>query len=521
MAPRTLSRRAVAGWRDLRYRASERGEPAARQRHRPVSQRSAVPRRRDRERPCADVPGDRDDRRRRRIRRRYAGDPGTLRRSRPRAPPAEPRPVGGAQRRTRGRAWRIRRFPRRGRSLPAREDRPSGGRPGHASRRRARVQRVALHRRGGPLPSRRGPTARGRGHAPGTAPREPHSPARRRRPPRPRRRDRRLRGEPAGLRGVGLVPPAVPARHAVGVDRCDARRLSRASRAEPRPDPHDARKRDPRSRALLLRSRAAARASRGGRTRVSGGLPARCRRVLPGGAGRRRGSGVSCGGEGATGIPRRGREPALLLPRPHADGGPASRHRRPALARGHGYAAQRGAHALSPAGPRVRGRGVPRASTLGRAAGDRATCPQATELGPRGRWSRHRRRQRAARHGRDPVSRTLLVAFGGMLGSIARYWLAGVIQRLDGVEFPFGTLGVNVLGSFIVGVVMALSLERGTLPPNARIFLAIGLCGGFTTMSTFSYETMALLRDGQAILGLGNVAATLIACLVAVWLGQV
>jgi len=119
------------------------------------------------------------------------------------------------------------------------------------------------------------------------------------------------------------------------------------------------------------------------------------------------------------------------------------------------------------------------------------------------------------------VSRTLLVAFGGMLGSIARYWLAGVIQRLDGVEFPFGTLGVNVLGSFIVGVVMALSLERGTLPPNARIFLAIGLCGGFTTMSTFSYETMALLRDGQAILGLGNVAATLIACLVAVWLGQV
>ena len=212
---------------------------------------------------------------------------------------------------------------------------------------------------------------------------------------------------------------------------------------------------------------------------------------------------------------------AAAKARPEFLGEAASRHRRPALARGHGHAAQGGAHALSPAGPRVRGRGVPRASTLGRAAGDRATCPQATALGPRGRWSRHRRRQRAARHGRDPVSRTLLVAFGGMLGSIARYWLAGVIQRLDGVEFPFGTLGVNVLGSFIVGVVMALSLERGTLPPNARIFLAIGLCGGFTTMSTFSYETMALLRDGQAILGLGNVAATLIACLVAVWLGQV
>ena len=119
------------------------------------------------------------------------------------------------------------------------------------------------------------------------------------------------------------------------------------------------------------------------------------------------------------------------------------------------------------------------------------------------------------------MTRTLLVAFGGMLGSVARYWLAAVIQRLDGVEFPFGTLGVNVLGSFVVGVVMALSLERGTLPPNARTFLAVGLCGGFTTMSTFSYETMALLRDGEMVLGLGNVVVTLAACLAAVWLGQV
>ena len=119
------------------------------------------------------------------------------------------------------------------------------------------------------------------------------------------------------------------------------------------------------------------------------------------------------------------------------------------------------------------------------------------------------------------MTRTLLVAFGGMLGSVARYWLAGAIQRLDGVEFPFGTLGVNVLGSFVVGVVMALSLERGTVSPNARLFLAVGFCGGFTTMSTFSYETMALLRDGEMVLGLGNVAVTLVTCLAAVWLGQV
>jgi len=116
--------------------------------------------------------------------------------------------------------------------------------------------------------------------------------------------------------------------------------------------------------------------------------------------------------------------------------------------------------------------------------------------------------------------RTLLVAFGGMLGSVARYWLSGAIQDVAGFAFPFGTLGVNVLGSFVVGVVMALSLERGTLGPNARIFLAIGLCGGFTTMSTFSYETLALLRGGETALGVANVAATLGACLAAVWLGQ-
>ena len=114
-----------------------------------------------------------------------------------------------------------------------------------------------------------------------------------------------------------------------------------------------------------------------------------------------------------------------------------------------------------------------------------------------------------------------MVSLGAIVGANLRYILSRYAAKVLGPVFPYGTLMINILGSFIVGVVMALSLERGTLPPNARIFLAIGLCGGFTTMSTFSYETMALLRDGQAILGLGNVAATLIACLVAVWLGQV
>ena len=118
------------------------------------------------------------------------------------------------------------------------------------------------------------------------------------------------------------------------------------------------------------------------------------------------------------------------------------------------------------------------------------------------------------------LTRTLLVALGGLVGSVARYWLSGVVQQASGGEFPLGTLAVNVLGSFVVGLVMALSLERGVVPPNARILLATGLCGGFTTMSTFSYETMALMRDGEMMLALSNVATTVGSCFAAVWVGQ-
>ena len=117
--------------------------------------------------------------------------------------------------------------------------------------------------------------------------------------------------------------------------------------------------------------------------------------------------------------------------------------------------------------------------------------------------------------------RVFLVAVGGVVGAIARYWLAGVVQQLNGTDFPIGTLAVNLLGSFVVGVVMALSLERGLINADLRILLAAGFCGGFTTMSTFSYETLALLRDGDAVLALGNVAVTVIGCLAAVWLGTV
>jgi fluoride exporter len=120
-----------------------------------------------------------------------------------------------------------------------------------------------------------------------------------------------------------------------------------------------------------------------------------------------------------------------------------------------------------------------------------------------------------------PLPRSVLVALGGLLGSVARYWLSGAVQELTGHVFPSGTLAVNVAGSFVIGLMMALSLERGLLNEEWRILLTTGFCGGFTTMSTFSYETMALLRDAETGLGLGNVGATLGGCLTGVWLGQI
>ena len=117
--------------------------------------------------------------------------------------------------------------------------------------------------------------------------------------------------------------------------------------------------------------------------------------------------------------------------------------------------------------------------------------------------------------------RALLVAVGGLVGSVARYGLAGVVQTAQGSEFPVGTLAVNILGSFILGLVMTMSLERGLISPEIRILLGTGFCGGFTTMSTFSYESLALLQYGSPASALLNIGVTLGCCLTAVWLGSI
>ncbi len=89
----------------------------------------------------------------------------------------------------------------------------------------------------------------------------------------------------------------------------------------------------------------------------------------------------------------------------------------------------------------------------------------------------------------------LAVALGGAFGATARYLVSSGLQGMLGPAFPWGTLGVNVSGSFLMGVLVA-SLERGTFPPEFQALLAVGILGSFTTFSAFSLETLALLQDG-------------------------
>jgi CrcB protein len=117
------------------------------------------------------------------------------------------------------------------------------------------------------------------------------------------------------------------------------------------------------------------------------------------------------------------------------------------------------------------------------------------------------------------VARFVWICLGGALGTGARYLLAVGVLQLLGSAFPWGTLLVNVIGSFLLGAVMHVGLTTGSLSPTLRLALGTGLLGGFTTYSTFNYETFEYLREGAVGLALTNVAATILSCLAAGWLG--
>jgi CrcB protein len=117
----------------------------------------------------------------------------------------------------------------------------------------------------------------------------------------------------------------------------------------------------------------------------------------------------------------------------------------------------------------------------------------------------------------------LWVAIGSALGGVARYWCSDTAARLFGEWFPWGTLFVNVLGSFIIGIFAALSAteSRFLIPPEVRIFVMTGLCGGYTTFSSFSVQTFALWREGEWLWAGANCLLSFVLCLAAVWVGYV
>jgi CrcB protein len=117
------------------------------------------------------------------------------------------------------------------------------------------------------------------------------------------------------------------------------------------------------------------------------------------------------------------------------------------------------------------------------------------------------------------MDRLAWVCLGSALGGGARYLLSLAALRLLGPAFPYGTLAVNVLGSFLVGLLMHVALETTLIGPTARIFLTTGVMGGLTTYSTFNYETLQLASEGDWQLAATNVAVTVVACLAAGALG--
>jgi fluoride exporter len=115
----------------------------------------------------------------------------------------------------------------------------------------------------------------------------------------------------------------------------------------------------------------------------------------------------------------------------------------------------------------------------------------------------------------------VIVTVGGGIGALARYVLSTWVGSIWGVAFPWGTLAVNGIGSFIIGVVMVLSLDRGIVSADVRLLLTTGFCGGLTTFSTFSYETLALMRSEQWGAAGANTLVNLAVCFAATGLGLV
>ena len=117
----------------------------------------------------------------------------------------------------------------------------------------------------------------------------------------------------------------------------------------------------------------------------------------------------------------------------------------------------------------------------------------------------------------------LWIAIGSALGGVARFWCSGFVATRIGELFPWGTLFVNVTGSFIIGFFATLTGPDGRLlvGPTVRQFVMVGFCGGYTTFSSFSLQTLGLLRDGDWLRAGLNIGGSVLMCMIGVWLGHV
>jgi CrcB protein len=116
--------------------------------------------------------------------------------------------------------------------------------------------------------------------------------------------------------------------------------------------------------------------------------------------------------------------------------------------------------------------------------------------------------------------RVILVGVAGFFGAISRYWLSGLISRLTGGAFPWGTFVINISGCFVIGFLTVLLTNKVLPHPAMRTAILVGFIGAYTTFSTFSYETLQLARGGAVLLAAVNVAASVVVGLGAAWVGM-
>lgn len=117
------------------------------------------------------------------------------------------------------------------------------------------------------------------------------------------------------------------------------------------------------------------------------------------------------------------------------------------------------------------------------------------------------------------MTKYFMVGLGGFLGSIARFWLGGLIGERMGTRFPYGTFVINISGSFVIGFIMTLLTENAHWSPSWRYLVPVGFIGAYTTFSTFEYETLRSVQEGQWIVAMLNVALSVILGFAGVWLG--